>query len=64
MLFKGSESARGQAVMSGVVCGQLALGFASQPERTSDSLHVDPEHAGSLAAAERGDRESREVSQS
>jgi hypothetical protein len=41
-----------------------AAGLGLQPERPPDPLDVDPEYAGALAAAaERGDREPREVAQ-
>ena len=39
-------------------------GLGLQPQRAPDPLDVDPEHAGAFAAAaERGDREPREVAQ-
>ena len=54
---------RGHAVAARVVLGEVGLRLGPQAQRAADPLHVDAEHAGALAAAERGDREPGEVPQ-
>ena len=61
VLLEAPQLIAGQPGTARVVLRELGLGLGAQAERAADPLHVDAEHARALAAAERGDREPREV---
>jgi len=51
----------GQPGATRIVVGEVRLRFRAQPQRPADTLHVDADHAGALAAPERRDRQARQV---
>ena len=63
MLLESAQLVTRQAVVAGVVLGELGLRLRTQAQRPADALYVDAEHARALAAAEGSDRQAGEVAQ-
>ena len=63
VLLEAPDLVPAEAVAPRVAVCQVRLRLGPQPERAPDPLHVDSEHARSLAWHERRDRELGEVAQ-
>ena len=61
VLLEFSELVSWEAVVSRVVLREVRLGIGPQAEGSPDSLHVDAEDAGALAATEGGDGQAGQV---